>query len=109
MAPVRAYAYQWKSHSVSGVEERAFARALLQRHDEIGLIVGWASGQRIDRALSGGEKGARSIMAASGALCGGLFVHNLPASRDHCSRVRSGWRMAEFLLLQFYAQYSATS
>src|SRR5215472_17521228 len=109
MAAVRAYAYQWKSDSASSFGGRTFARALLRRFDEVAFVVSYASGRRIDCALSGREKRAWSIMAPSGALCGGLFLYNRVSSWSDRGRVRSRRRMARVLLFQFSAQHSAAS
>ena len=109
MAFVRAYTYQWKPDCASSFEGWAFARVLLQCLDEVGFVASYASGRRVDCALSGGEKKAWSIMATSGPLCVGFFLHNLLGSWNHRGRVRSRRCMARLLLLQFSAQLSAAS
>src|ERR1700756_1338709 len=119
MAPVRAYPYEWKSDSASSFEGRAFAGILLRCLHEVGFVAGCASGRRIDCALSGGEKRVRrwtdspwrtwSVMVTSGALCGGLSLHDLFSSWSHRGRVRCRGVMARVLLLQFSAQHVAAS
>ena len=109
MASVRAYACQWKADSASSFEGRAFARVLLQCLNEIVFVATCAPGRRIDCALSGGEKKAGSIMATSGALYSGFFLHNLLSSWNHRGRVRSRRCVARVLLLQFSSQPSSAS
>ena len=80
---------------------RAFARTLLQRLHEVGFVASCASGGASIAFFLGGEKRAWSIMATSGALCGGLFLHNLVSSWNHRGAFALGGVWRDFYYCNF--------